>query len=466
MNNYKFKTKPYKHQLTALKRALKHGHLAVLWEPRLGKTKLIVDWACAEYQRGNVKRVLIVCPLSVSGVWEEEFETHAPIPYHLYLLDTHDLAVPVEKGRLNVLVVNYDRAWRREKIVKKFKPDMVVCDESHRIKRWTAKRARYMHRWNKAKYRAILTGTVTPKGYIDIFSQWKFLNPKRFGNRIGPFREEYVRMGGYMGKQVKGYRHIIELKEKIKADATIRREDEVFDMPPTLNQRVPVFLSDKARMAYMKMEYELFLELRHGEVSDAKNVAVKLMRLQQITGGWIKSDEGNVHQISNDKILACGERLENLWDDDEPVVVFARFRAEVSAIARLGVRAGVDTYMLTGSTRSEDRTRRRRKFQARPGPSLFISQIQAGSLGIPLHTSHEVLFYSVSYSYDDYFQATRRIHHPTQTRTMRYQHLMVPNSVDEDVFGNLMAKEDTMAVIMGNPKKYARVLERRIENRH
>jgi len=465
VNVYRFKTKPYKHQLTAFKRALKQGYLAVLWEPRLGKTKLIIDWACAEYQRANVTRVLIICPLSVVGVWEDEWATHAPIPYHIHFLETDDLSVPVVNGRLNVLLVNYDRAWRRKKIVQRFNPDMVVADESHRIKRPSARRSLYMRSWKKARYRAILTGTVITKSYLDVFSQWAFLNNKQFGNKVDDFRARYLIMGGFMKKQIRGYRNFDELKGKIKVDATIRRESQVFDMPPTLNQRVPVLLDTKAMQAYQRMEYELFLELRRGEVSDAKNIAVKLLRLQQITGGWIKSDEGNIHQISTDKLHSAWERLENLWNDDERVVVFCRFLPELRALSQFGIRSGVHTYSLSGATRREDRDVRRRRFEAKTGPSVFISQIQTGGLGISLAAAAEVLFYSVTYSYDDYYQAASRIRGPKQTRTMRYQHLVVPNSIDTDMYSNLKLKQGLLDSIMANPRKYAKILEKRLEKR-
>jgi SNF2 family DNA or RNA helicase len=465
VNVYKFKTKPYKHQLVAFKRALKQGYLAVLWEPRLGKSKLIVDWACAEFQRYNVQRVLIICPLSVVGVWEDEFAEHAPIPYHIHFLEKTDTEVPIKRGYLNVLLVNYDRAWRRKKVVKSFAPQMVVADESHRLKRPGARRSLYMRSWKKAPYRAILTGTVTTKSYLDVFGQWAFLNNRQFGNRVDDFRARYLVMGGFMKKQIKGYRNFDELKGKIKTDSTIRRESQVFDMPPTIDQRVPVFLDDKAMMAYRKMEYELFLELKRGEVSDAKNIAVKLLRLQQITGGWIKSDEGNVHQISTDKLHSAWERLENLWNDDERVVVFCRFLPELRALSHFGIRSGVSTYSLSGATRREDRDVRRRRFEAKAGPSVFISQIQTGGLGISLAAAAEVIFYSVTYSYDDYYQASRRIRGPKQTRTMRYQHLVVPNSIDTDIYSNLKMKQGLLDSIMGNPQAYARKLQARLEKR-
>lgn len=463
---YTFRTRPYKHQLIAFKRALKQRHLAVLWEPRLGKSKLIVDWACAEYLRGNIQRVLIICPLSVVGVWEDEWATHAPIPYRIHFLEKSDVVVPWSERKLNVCLVNYDRAWRRKEILKRWRPDMVVADESHKLKRPSARRSLYMRSWKKAKYRAILTGTVITKSYLDVFSQWAFLNNKQFGNKVDDFRARYLILGGFMKKQVKGYRNFDELKGKIKQDSTIRREDQVFDMPATLEQRVPVLLSPSAMKMYQKMEYELFLELKRGEVSDAKNIAVKLLRLQQITGGWIKSDEGNLHQISDDKLHTAQERLENLWNDNERVVVFARFLPEVHALSRFGVHSRVNTYSLSGATRREDRDIRRRQFEAKSGPSLFVSQIQTGGLGISLAAAAEVVFYSVTYSYDDYYQASRRIRGPKQTRTMRYQHLVVPNSIDTDIYSNLSMKKGLLDSIMTNPQAYAQKLEARLETRH
>jgi SNF2 family DNA or RNA helicase len=463
---YTFKTRPYKHQLTAFKRALQQHHLAVLWEPRLGKSKLIIDWACAEHLRGNVNRVLIICPLSVVGVWEDEWATHAPIPYHIHFLEKNDVLVPWSEGKLNICLVNYDRAWRRKEILKKWRPDMVVADESHKLKRPSARRSLYMRSWKNAPYRAILTGTVITKSYLDVFSQWAFLNNKQFGNKVDDFRVRYLVLGGFMKKQIKGYRNFDELKAKIKEDSTIRREDQVFDMPPTIEQRIPVLLGDKAMVTYRKMEYELFLELKNGEVSDAKNIAVKLLRLQQITGGWIKSDEGNLHQISDDKLHSCQERLENLWNDDERVVVFCRFLPELRAISHFGIRSGVNTYSLSGATRREDRDVRRRRFEAKAGPSLFVAQIQTGGLGISLAAAAEVVYYSVTYSYDDYYQSSRRIRGPKQTRTMRYQHLVVPNSVDTDIYSNLKMKQGLLNSIMANPQAYARKLQERLESPH
>src|SRR5512143_2278243 len=90
---YVFKTTPYKHQVRALKRALKHGSLGVLWEPGTGKSKFVVDWTAALTLTEGPQRVLIICPLSVVGVWEDEYEAHCPFPYVLNTLGPKDREV-------------------------------------------------------------------------------------------------------------------------------------------------------------------------------------------------------------------------------------------------------------------------------------------------------------------------------------------------------------------------------------
>lgn len=457
---YHFKTKPYPYQRDIVVRGIRQKHIGLLWEPGTGKTKATIDWLCALYMKGEIERVMVVCPLSVTGVWEDEFADHAPIPYHLHILDTGDRKVPTVKGKLNVLVVNYDRVWRRDKIVQRFAPDAIVADESHRIKKPSARRSRYLRRFNKVPYRAILTGTPTPKSYLDIYAQWVFLNPKRFGTNFNNFKQKYVRFGGYRNYQVMGYLNVQELLDGIKADADIQHKSK--DLPPRTYQRVPVELEPAAWKAYEKMAYELFLELNDHEIVDAKNVAVKILRLQQITGGWIKSEEGNLHQLSKAKIDATRERLEDLWNDDERVVVFARFRPEVGAIADLGVRSGVPTYVLSGDTRQQDRDRFRRDFQAKAGPSLFVAQIQTGGLGITLHSAAEVIFYSVTHALDDYIQACDRVHRIGQKRPVRYQHIVARRSIDLDIYANLRAKKNIMDTVMHKPKALARSLGRNL----
>ena len=124
---YRFKTKPFRHQVKALRRGMKQDAIGVLWEPGTGKSKFIVDWACILHLKRGLKRVLIVCPLSVMGVWEDEFNKHSPIPYHIQFLARNTSAIERVDG-LNVVVVNYDLAWRRKDLLYRYDPQLVVAD--------------------------------------------------------------------------------------------------------------------------------------------------------------------------------------------------------------------------------------------------------------------------------------------------------------------------------------------------
>lgn len=440
-----------------MKRALRQGSIALLWAPGVAKTKCMIDWVCALHMSEGPIRVLIACPLSVMGVWEDELELHAPIGYDLHFLELDDRRAPRRSKKLQILVANYDRVWRREKIIKAFDPHVVIADESHKIKKPSAKRSRFLRRYNKAPHRAILTGTPNPKSYLDLYGQWVFLNPKRFGTNFAEFKRQYVRFGGYMNHQVRGYTNVKELTDKIDADAMIVNED-VLGLEPIRHQRVPLNLEPEAWAAYQKMAYELFLELKNGEVSDAANVAVKIMRLQQITGGWIKSDEGNLHRISKVKMQACEERLEELFEANEKAVVFARFRPEVAGIYELGARFKVPHYVLRGGVGRTERDEARRKFQAGKGRALFVAQIQAGGLGITLHSASQGIFYSVSHSLDEFIQAYKRLHRSGQTRPVRFQHLVCRSTFDINIYANLRAKKDMMDTIM-RPSSRAKLVQ-------
>lgn len=451
----KYKTKPFAHQHTALKRALKQGYIGLLWEPGVAKSKVIVDWSAVLHHRGQLNRVLILAPLSVVGVWKDEYEIHCPTRYNFYTLDRKGLHRwgRKKKGALTVLCCNYDIAWRRDDELLRFGPDMVVVDESHYIKRPSTRRSRFCYRKGiaTAPYRAILTGTVTPKSFLDLYGQWKFLNPRAFGTDKAAFVARYIIYGGFMKHQVKGYQNVSELKAKVKADASVRRKDQTLDLPPELYQKVPIELEDHAYRMYTKLAEELFLEIK-GEVVDIKNAAVKIMRLHQLCGGFLKTEEGNLHQVSKAKLMATAELLEAQFEADQRVVMFCRFLAEIDAIQKLSVLKHVPLYVVRGATKPKDRDTYRKEFQKREGPSLFLAQIQTGGLGITLNKSQEAIFYSMTYQLDHYIQAQGRLHRAGQKgQHVRYQHLLARDTVDYDIYNALRLKKDILAVIMGKP---------------
>jgi SNF2 family DNA or RNA helicase len=167
-----------------------------------GKTLVSIAIIGALLAAGRIKRVLIVAPLSILGVWEDEFKRFADFPYQLIVLNgtiqkkIQQLRFLTGEG-VHVVVVNYESAWRMEKELANWHPDLIIADEGHKIKTHNTSVSKAMHRLGLlARYRLLLTGTVITNKAIDVFSQYKFLDPRIFGNSFYAFRNRYFNMVG------------------------------------------------------------------------------------------------------------------------------------------------------------------------------------------------------------------------------------------------------------------------------
>ncbi|MEN6635998.1 MAG: SNF2-related protein, partial [Clostridiaceae bacterium] len=141
----------------------------------------------------KVERMLIVAPLSILGVWQEEFRKFASFAYSLAILNGSEFK-KIERLRqmpssgLQVAVINYESAWRMQRELATWDADLIVCDEGHKIKTHNIAASKCMHRLGvNARYRMLLTGTIITNKAIDVFSPYKFLNPAVFGNSFYTF---------------------------------------------------------------------------------------------------------------------------------------------------------------------------------------------------------------------------------------------------------------------------------------
>jgi SNF2 family DNA or RNA helicase len=176
---------------------------ALLMEMGTGKTLTTIAIAGALWLSGRIKRVLIVAPLSIVGVWREAFAKFAIFRYNLAVLSGSgakkaEILRGMVDATLQIAVVNYESAWRLEDEIKAWRPDLVVCDEGHKIKTHSTNASKAMHRLGGlARYKMLLTGTPVTNKALDIFSQYKFLNDQIFGKSFYSFRNRYFDMVGY-----------------------------------------------------------------------------------------------------------------------------------------------------------------------------------------------------------------------------------------------------------------------------
>jgi SNF2 family DNA or RNA helicase len=335
-----------------------------------------------------------------------------------------------------------------------FKPDMIICDESQRIKTHNAAQSKALHKLgDNAKYKLILTGTPVQNSPLDTFSQWRFLDKNIFGTSYFAFKAHYAVMGGYGNHKVMGYINKDELIIKAHSIAYRVTKEEALDLPDQIDEMRYCKLEPKAQRVYENIRRENFAELVSGEISTT-NVLTRLLRLSQITGGFVSDDDGDIENISNSKLSALSEIIDDVMSADKKIVIFARFVEEMKAIRVLLEGKDLAYSFIAGEVKMADRGQEVETFQNDPNCKVFLAQIQTAGLGITLTAADTAVFYSLDFNYANYSQARARIHRIGQKNNCTYIHLLVKNSVDEKIMDALAAKKSIAAEIVDNWRFY------------
>ena len=418
---------------------------ALLMEMGCGKTITAIGIAGRAYMNQKIRRLLIAAPKSILGVWDAEFEKFAAFPYSLTILQGSSAKKCEALKRLSahglqVVVVNYESAALTEKALAAWNPNFIICDESTKIKNPTAKMSKTMYRLSKrAKYRLILTGTPVQNNPLDFFAQYKFLDDRIFGTSYYAFKSEYAVLGTY--NEPVGWRNLPELVRKAHSIAYRVTKTEALDLPEVMDEIRPVLLEDAALKKYRQFQKDSYMELSQGEVT-AANVLTRLLRLQQITGGFVRPDENSerYEQVSKAKLEALSDIVDAAVSENHKLEVIARFTVEIETICKMLEQKGIVYSKVAGDVR--DRTEQVEAFQTNPDCMVFVGQIQTVSMGLTLTAASTMVFYSWSYNYADYSQARARIHRIGQKNNCLYIHLAVPGTVDETILTALNQKEN------------------------
>lgn len=448
---------PYRHQIEAYQYAcglfglldgpMESGGCALLMEMGTGKTITSIAITGALLQAGRVRRVLVVAPFTILGVWEEEFQKFAAFPYALAVLEGTaakklDTLRHMTGAVLQVVVVNYESVWRMEKDLAAWRPDLIIADEGHKIKTHNIAASKAMHRLGaKAGYRLLLTGTIITNKAIDVFSQFKFANPAIFGQSFYAFRSRYFDMVGY-GNHTPVLKKSMEaeLMEKLHSISFRATKAECLDLPETTDVIRQVELEPAALRIYRGLVKESYAELSIGEVT-APNILTRLLRLSQLTGGFIGNDEtAAVEQVSRAKLSALEDILDGSVAEGKKLVIIARFLPEIRAICKLLEQRGLVYSCITGDVKNRDE--QVSQFQNDPAVTAFVGQIATAGLGITLTAASTMVFYSLDYSMSNFEQTKARIHRVGQRMPCTYLYLIARGTVDEKVLQALKNKAD------------------------
>lgn len=472
---YPVRAKLFRHQVRAANMALiqlaskSSAGFGLLFEMGCGKTLTAIAIMGALYRQRRITRVLVVAPSSVCSVWPHDLAAFAAFPYEVRVLLGEKkqrlealrslTTYPDTANRLLIAVINYE-ATHREGIfeaLEGYAADLIICDESQRIKNPKAAQSKAVQMLgDRAAYRLILSGTPVQNSAIDLYSQYRFLDPSVFGANFYAFRNRYCQMGGYGGHEVVGFQHMDELVRKEHSIALRVTKAECLDLPGQTFVRRYVQLEPAARRLYTQIARASCAELENGEHVTASIVLTKLLRLMQLTGGFVQADGGDrPRPTGSAKLDALADILEDyVQEAGQKLVVFARFRPEIAAICQLLEQRGIRYGRIDGEVPMDQRGAIVETFQQDPGVKVFVAQIQTAGLGITLHAASAAVFYSLDFNYANYAQALARIHRIGQAHPVTYIHLLAEHTIDDQVLDALERKEDLARTIVDSWKTY------------
>jgi SNF2 family DNA or RNA helicase len=468
--NYKFKTKPYAHQLTALEKSWDKTEYGYFMEMGTGKSKVLVDNMAMLYDKGKINGAVIVAPKGVYRNWySQEIPNHLPSHIQPKMVlwtaltskkKDKEYQTLFETGHdLHILIINVEALSTKKGLdfAAKFMrchKTMLAIDESTTIKNPSAKRTKSILALGKeATYRRILTGSPVTKSPLDLYTQCGFLNSFLLGyDSFYAFRNRYANMidrnfGGRRVQLIGSYKRLDELADKLKAFSYRVLKDDCLDLPDKVYIRREVDLTDEQSKAYATMKSAALASLK-GKMATAPHVLTQMMRLHQITCGHLRNDDGTITEIKNNRL----KELINLLDEVEgKVIIWANYVYDIENLVKvISDEFGADSIVqYYGAIPAEQRQQNIEKFQDPNSKArFFIGNPQTGGYGITLTCANTVVYYSNGYDLEKRLQSEDRAHRIGQTKSVTYVDFIAPKTVDEKIVKALRSKMNIANTIM------------------
>jgi SNF2 family DNA or RNA helicase len=471
---YKFKKKPYAHQLTALEKSWNKDTYAYFMEMGTGKTKVLIDNLAMLYDKGKVDGALIVAPKGVIGTWYNQ-ELPAHLPDHIenvtVLWQSNINKKQKEKldllyqndHRLHILIMNVE-AFSTEK-GKRYAASFLRChksmtaiDESTTIKNPKAKRTKNILEIAKlAPYRRIMTGSPVTRNPLDLYTQCEFLDPRHLDfSSYYAFRNRYAEMktmhvSGRSIQVVGGFRHLDELADSLKPFSYRVLKQDCLDLPDKIYMKREIQLTPEQKKLYEQMRKEALATL-NGKTVTTMTALTQLMRLHQITCGHFAADDGTVQEIKNNRLA---ELLDVLEEIEGKAIIWAHYQHDVRNIYKLledkyGPGSVVHYY---GKTLPDQRDYAIKNFKNNSKVRFFVGTPQTGGYGITLVQANTVIYYSNGYDLEKRMQSEDRAHRIGQKKKVTYVDLIAEDTVDNKIVKSLRKKINIAAEVMGEDLK-------------
>ena len=471
---YKFRLKPYKHQLTALEKSWNKENFAYFMEMGTGKTKVLIDNMSMLYDKGKIDGALIIAPKGVVKTWYEQ-ELPAHLPEHIENVtilwqsnitksqqEKLDSLFEIETA-LHILVMNVE-AFSTDKGVKfaaKFlnsHKTLMAVDESTTVKTPTAKRTKNIIDLGKyAKYKRILTGSPVTKNPLDLYSQCEFLDPYlldftsyyAFRNRYAEMKTMHIR--GRSIQVVNEFKNLGELSDTLGNFSYRVLKEDCLDLPDKIFTKRHISLTPDQFKVYQQMKKQAIAVL-NGKVTSTMTVLTQLMRLHQITCGHFTADDGTTQLLPNNRI---SELMNILEETEGKAIIWANYQRDVNQIIQAivkeyGEESVVDYY---GLTPQDERQENIKKFQNGDECRFLVGTPQTGGYGITLTKANTVIYFSNGYDLEKRLQSEDRAHRIGQKKAVTYIDIICEDTVDEKIVKALREKINIASEVLGEELK-------------
>lgn len=477
---------PYEHQYIGVLKMIQHPYFMLADEMGAGKTKQTLDAAQVLFHQNVIDRVIVICPSAVISVWYDpelgEVAKHVwdstPVQVARYRHKITKWRNFEAKRMLKFVVTNYDFIRKAERLNRLGsvvgERTLLVLDESSYVKNEKAQQTKACAALRKYCGRVILlNGTPLTESLGDLYSQMAIMHRDILGCKsFYHFRARYAELGGWQGKQIIRWHGIEEVQRKISPYVIRRLKTDCLDLPkklPSVYLTVP--LSKESWARYKQMESEFVAWLGTAEASMASHAAVRAMRLQQITSGFVGgvkrlkvNDEGELIEIASDEIepltIIGTEKQDMLLSwmkekiEEDPlfkIVIWSRFTVEIENILQtLSKIPNLQLGSIRGGQKEADRDHAKRLLDPRTAPQAPVAVVgnsASGGMGLSLTAADHVMYVSNYWRLITRLQSEDRVHRPGQVNPVNYFDVVAtgPNgqkTIDHLIISRLKGKQD------------------------
>ena len=450
-------------------RSYDKSNFAYFMEMGCGKSKVLIDNIVWLYENSEIDTAVIVAPKGVYRNWEiSEIPVHFPeaVAHEVYVWNPNPnkaaarrLANAIKREKLRILLVNVEgfATSKVQKYLDAFTQGssfLLAVDESTTIKNPKAKRTKnLLALGGRAKYKRILTGSPVTKSPLDLYSQCAFLNPDLLGFKsYWSFQNRYAmtrtqRMGNHSFTQVVGYRNLPELSDKLMTFSYRVTKEDALDLPDKIYTFREVALTDDQARHYNSLKGAAIALLEDGELVTASEVMTKLLRMQQVLCGHLRTDDGELVEIKSNRIQAMLDTIEEMTGK---VIIWSRFRYDIQKIVQelKKVHGSGTVVSYYGDTTDEERQAAIQSLQ-HGDARFFVANPQTAGYGLTLTAATNVIYYANDYNLETRWQSEDRCHRIGQNNKVLYVDLVVPGTVDINIAKALKSKINLAGATLG-----------------